>query len=189
MGTHDYRWDQNLFCLKESCVIEFQAFRGNDNKYIVKELVILDVKSGVTNYFLFKPPFPFHNLNKTSARTNSWLSKYFHHIPWQEGFTEYKELQNIFTQYCNNYKNIFTAGLEKCELLSSYSSSKVNIFNITRQKNEIIPGICIGVKCQKHKYHNCAMSNAYNLKTTLHTIPHHILLSSGDKRVGVMGHK
>lgn len=188
--THGYRWEQIApFCEKDSCVIEFQAFRGNDNKYIVKELVILDIKSGVSNYFLFKPPFPFHNLNEKYARTNKWLSKYFHHISWYEGFTDYKELNNILLQYCSKYKQVFTTGLEKCELLSSFAPSEVTIYNIYKQKAENIPGICIGVRCKSHSFSNCAMSNAYSLKTTLTKESKYLLHTGGDRVVGVLGHK
>lgn len=191
MNTYGYRWEQIApFGDEDSCIIEFQAFRGNNNKYIVKELVILDVKSGVTNYFLFKPPFPFKHLNKKNARTNRWLSKHFHHITWDEGFVDYRELRNILFQYSNKYKHIFTTGLEKCNLLSSYVSSEVTVYNICRNKEENISGICIGIRCKNHKFLNCAMSNAYSLKATLQRESKYFLPRGGGKVVGmIVGHK
>lgn len=168
MDAQKYRWKE-FSCLSEhnSCVIEFQAFRGNNDEYIVKELVILDLKSGVTNYFLFKAPFPFHNLNEKNSRTNKWLSKFFHHLSWHEGFVEYSELENILIKYCSKYKFIFTSGLEKCEFLSLYVPSRTTVYNIMRKKEQNFPGICIGVRCNKHRFSNCAISNAYGLKATL----------------------
>lgn len=190
MNTQEYKWEEMApFNDNNSCVIEFQAFRGNNNKYIVKELVILDIKSGVTNYFLFKPPFSCQELNGKSVRTNNWLSKYFHHISWHEGFTDYRELQHILVQYCKKYKQVFTSGLEKCELLSLYAPSEVTIYNICRQRERNITGICIGVISNKHTFSNCAMSNAYALRATLQTESRKVLFSGGDKVVGVLGHK
>lgn len=187
VSTPMYRWEQISNMEESSCVIEFQAFRGNNDEFVVKELVILDVQSGVTNYFLFKQPFPFFNLTTKNAKTNKWLSKYFHHISWYEGFTDYSELENIMIQYCSRYKNIFSSGLEKCEFLSMYAPKNVTIYNICRQKSNCeITGICIGVRYNKHKILNCALSNAYNLKTMLQT---NIKLSSGGGRVveGLVG--
>jgi hypothetical protein len=189
MDTHMYNWKE-IVPLNESrsCIIEFQAFRGNDNKFIVKELVILDVKSGLTNYFLFKPPHPFYYLDEKPLRTNKWLSKYFHHISWNEGYTSYKELPRILKQYCRKYKQIFTTGLEKCDFISLYTPSNVTIYNICRQKERIIPRICMGVRCKNH-ITNCAMSNAFGLRETLQKESEHFEVSGGDKLVGVLGHK
>jgi len=191
MDTQGFKWEEIApYNEKDSCIIEFQAFRGNDNKFLVKELVILDVQLGTANYFLFKPPYPFHNLKEKAKRNNKWLSKYFHHISWYEGFTDYRELKNVLQFYCNKYKYVFTSGLEKSELLSSYAPSEVTVYNVCRQKDENVPGICIGVGCNIHKYSNCAMSNALGLRATL--IKESKALygdGGGDKVVGVLGHK
>ena len=94
----------------KSCIIEFQAFVGNRNEFIVKELVITDLNTNIMCYFLFKPPFSFKKLSGKAARTNKWLMKNYHHISWNEGFTEYKELDNIMYHYAQQYTIIYTKG-------------------------------------------------------------------------------
>lgn len=152
---------------ERSCVIEFQAFRGNTNEFIIKELVILDLQTGVTNYFLFKPPFSFAYLQRKPARTNNWLTNYFHHISWSEGFTEYTELDNIMYFYSDKYKIIYTTGSEKCKWINMFTASRVHDF--CNYKLKSINDICIGVKDEKHKHSNCAMAKSYQLASAVYS--------------------
>jgi hypothetical protein len=147
----------------KKCVIEFQAFRNNHDKFIIKELTFLDVSTNVVNYFLFKPPFPFKKFNSKSYRTNTWLTKYLHHIEWEEGFTHYKELDSIMYHYCQQYDEIYTTGDEKAKWIRMYSTS--DVINITLSKDFAtdLNGLCIGVKCSQHKTANCALSRAYRV--------------------------
>lgn len=151
---------------ENSCVIEFQAFRGNADEFIIKELVILDLQSGVTNYFLFKPPFSFKYLQKKAARTNKWLINYFHHIPWSDGYTEYNELDNVMYYYCDKYNTIYSTGSEKCKWINMYTSSRVCDYSAYKTKS-VSSSIYIGVKSEKHKHSNCAMANSYQLASAL----------------------
>ncbi|WP_221935963.1 hypothetical protein, partial [Klebsiella pneumoniae] len=107
------------------CVIELQGFRNNSHEFIVKELAIFDIATHVVNYFLFKPPFPFRVLNNKAFRTNRWLTQNFHHLTWDEGFTEYKELTNIMHHYCKQYDEIYTSGLEKSQWIRKFSTRQV----------------------------------------------------------------
>lgn len=149
------------------CVVEFQAFRNNHNKLIIKELAFFDISTNVVNYFLFKPPFPFRLLNSKSSRTNRWITRHLNHITWDEGFTQYKELDNIMYHYCQQYEEIYTSGDEKTKWIQKYCFSKVT--NITLNKNFAtgLNGLCIGVKSCQHKTYNCALSRAYRVGALL----------------------
>lgn len=147
----------------KKCVIEFQAFRDNENKLIIKELAIFDISTNVANYFLFKPPFPFRKLNGKSSRTNLWVTKHLHHITWNEGFTQYKELDNIMYHYCQQYDKIYTTGDEKSKWIRMYSTSDVMNISLNKDYAMELNGLCIGVKSPHHKTANCALSRAFRV--------------------------
>jgi hypothetical protein len=154
---------------KTPCVIELQAFRGNANEFIVKELAILDLQTGAINYFLFKPPFPFKCLHTKPARTNKWVMSHFHHISWSDGNVDYSELDNIMYYYCDKYKTIYTTGSEKCRWINIYTSSS-RIYDCSACKiNKSTVSICIGVKSEKHNHSNCAMAKSLQLASAIYS--------------------
>lgn len=155
-------FDDDIRSFKE-CVVEFQAFRNNQDKFIVKELAFFDISTNVVNYFLFKPPFPFKKLNTKSSRTNKWLMEHLHHITWDEGFTEYKELDSIMYHYCQQYDKIYTTGDEKSKWIRMYSTSNVTNIILNKDFATDLNGLCIGVKSPQHKTANCALSRAYKV--------------------------
>ena len=101
------------------CVVEFQAFRGNDDRFIIKELVILDLLTSIVYQFTFKAPFSFNCLTTKAKITNKWLTKYFHHIGWYEGFISYSNLHSVMNHFCKQFSHIYTRGLEKKKMDST----------------------------------------------------------------------
>lgn len=150
------------------CVIELQAFRGNKDEYIIKELVILDLLTCVVYSFLFKPPFPFKKLNAKAKKTNKWLVKNFHNIEWCEGFTSYKNLENIMYHFCNEFTTIYTKGIEKRDWIQMYTTCRV--INVQMSKDDhfnTFENICISVKSKNHRKSQCALKNVYRLAAFL----------------------
>lgn len=154
------------------CIIEFQSFVGNLNEFIVKELVIMDLETNVVNYFLFKPPHSFKKLSSKAKRTNKWLTRYFHHITWHEGFVEYKELTNIMQYYCQQFQIIYTTGLKKSDFISQYTTNTVVNYAISKHfvfnKGD---GICNSVKNDMHKINNCCLIKTQRILAAMGKIP------------------
>ncbi len=150
------------------CVIEFQGFRNNFGRFIIKELVFYDATTHVVNYFVFKPPFPNKILNNKSYKTNNWLTSNFHYITWDEGFTEYKELNKIFQHYCKQYDEVYTSGDEKSKFIKRHTTCKVINIHLD---HGFLPnnfhGLCIGINNPKHKSTNCALSRAFRVGTLI----------------------
>ncbi|KAG8270418.1 hypothetical protein J6590_085384 [Homalodisca vitripennis] len=70
-------------------VVEFHAFKDNDNRFIVKEFVI--ISHLFRAHIVFKPPYDKAELNSKMARTARWLERHFHNIKWEEGGIQYDE--------------------------------------------------------------------------------------------------
>lgn len=155
--------------LVRPCVIEFQAFRGNNDRFIIKELVILDLQTFVVYPFIFEPPFSFNKLNSKAKRTNTWLSRYFHHIQWYEGYITYTNLHSIMFQFCKRYNVIYTRGLEKRNWIQRYTYGKVYDIHVDRDFLNQQDHICVNTDNPKHGLTGCALRNAYRLASYLKT--------------------
>lgn len=174
-------FSNNINEVLERCgVIEFQAFRGNNNRYIVKELVILDMQTCVIYPFLFKPPFSFQKLNHKSKRTNRWLTKNFHHIAWDDGYTSLKDLESIMYHYCNKFTKLYTRGFEKRNWIQLYTTAPVFDVTVDKTFDYDVSDVCISTKSEEHSKWHCAIRNAYRLAAFLQTTS----LSSGEGNGG-----
>ena len=150
------------------CIIEFQAFRGNDNSFIIKELAILDLQTYLIYPFMFKPPFLFKELNSKSKRTNKWLTKNFHHISWDDGFTDLRDLDSIMYHFGSKFTRIHTKGSEKRNWIQLYTTAEVNDVTIDKTIEYNVNNVCLLAKNKRHKYCQCALKNAYRLAEFLH---------------------
>lgn len=167
MNRKDEIVDKPGFLYDESIgIIEFQAFRGNGNEYIIKELVFLDLHSRIFHYFLFKSPYSFSKLTKKNARTNLWLTRNYHFISWNEGFVDYKEMDKIFHHYCNQYETIYTTGEDKCKFIGIYKPGKVFNFKSNKENSPQLE-VCKSVKNHKHRVSNCALVKAIRLRNEI----------------------
>jgi hypothetical protein len=151
----------------KSCIIEFQAFRGNNKRYIIKELVILDLQTYVIYPFMFKPPVSFNKLNLKAKITNRWIAKNFHHIEWNEGFTSYKDLENIMFHFCQEFTKVYTKGLEKSNWIKLFTTGEVIEVKVDKSFDCGINNVCILSKNKQHRHLQCAVKNAYRLAAFL----------------------
>jgi len=148
---------------ERSGVIEFQAFKDNNDKFIVKELAILDLSSRVLYHFLFKPPCSFNTLNSKARRTNRWVTNYFSRINWLDGFISYNKLDSIMYRFCSKFKTIYTNGEEKRAWIQMFTTSKVVNYPVSKEFLASKDVWCLAVANEKHANSNCAIKNAYRL--------------------------
>lgn len=168
----------------KKCIIEFQSFWGNLNEFIVKELVIMDLSTNVVNYFLFKAPHSIKKLCYKAKKTNNWLTKNYHYISWNEGFVNYKELDNIMYFYCQQYGVIYTTGLQKTNWIQQYTPyTVINYFIKKSYVCDFGEGFCNSVSHNNHKVSNCSLIKTYRLLTAMGKIPNSIC-QSGDGNGG-----
>lgn len=154
------------------CVIEFQAFRGNKDEYVVKELVILDLLTYVVYHFMFKPPHAFKKLKSKAKVTNKWLTRNFHHITWDEGFIDYCNVDDVMYHFCSTFNLVYTKGSEKRNWIQKYATT--NVFDVTKDDRFIASytninydNICLASKSKNHREGQCALKNVYSLASFL----------------------
>lgn len=156
-------------------VVEFQGFLDGNNGYIIKELVVMCVETGVSQQWLFRPPSSSIHYNVQHSRPTRWLSKYYHGLAWNSGETAYFRLEHILLVNTYFYDTIYTKGLEKCSFLSKLMRRCVmNLEDIDCPSVKTLPyPEDITCKHHKDKSFSCALFNAAKLVQWLiqvHTI-------------------
>jgi hypothetical protein len=149
------------------CVIEFQAFRGNDDRFIIKELVILDLLTQAAFTFLFEAPCSVRELCAKAKITNRWITNHFHHIYWYEGFVPYNNVHKIMFHFCKQFTHIYTRGLEKKRWIQQYTNNEVSDVKLDKTFQFDCKNICVLTIDEKHRQTQCALQNAHYLASYL----------------------
>lgn len=105
-------------------IVEFQAFRNNEDEFVVKELAVGDLH-GRLRRFLFYPPYPQSELHHRIQISNKWCTDNLHGIEWDDGNLPYSDLSEILFSATNPYRSIVTKGRTKSVWLSAFLKRKV----------------------------------------------------------------
>lgn len=148
-----------------------QGFSGNDNNFIPKEVTLY--YNGISKTFLFKPPYPWQDLNINKRKSVCWVTKNLHGLQWEDGKQPYKCLFDILNSFVlNKVCNIYTKGSKKAKFLRNLL--KCNIIDIGElgccslydEKAKMPDNIFCYHHINNNKY--CAKLNAYKLAEWLH---------------------
>ena len=153
-------------------IIDAQGFKRVYNDFVFKELAIVPLEEDVQPaVFLFAPP---HDWNFLSARykcENSWLTKNYHGIHWQDGEIPYEELEEILKTSTRGAKKVYVKELEKQKWIRNIISNVVNIeiFDCPSlaklHQQSDLP--CSNHNLQLCRKSNCAVQNVINMKKWL----------------------
>lgn len=92
--------------------IDVQGFKGEHNKFIVKELALSISLTENYNFFI-KSPFGKNKLSKSLQQQSTWLTNNFHFIKWNEGTYTIDHVKEILKQKTSKTKTIYVKGAEK----------------------------------------------------------------------------
>lgn len=104
-------------------VVDIQFFRTSDKVLTPKELAIFD---GVrAAHYIFKPPFPFHDLSPKLRQQAEWIMENHHAIPWGEGQVPAYLFKPILLRLLNNVEAIYVKGREKADFVRKQTGNSV----------------------------------------------------------------
>lgn len=131
-------------------VVEFQGFKDNDNRFVIKELAL--VSKHFKSQVIFDAPYSKTYLDEKTRRTVKWLAKNFHYMNWNESGLPYDE--DFIKSLCQPFKIIYTKGTEKVNCLSEFHPNVKDIDSL----------ISPDTRCFLHQHKdpnaNCALRNA-----------------------------
>uniref|UniRef100_A0A6V7L8W6 Uncharacterized protein n=1 Tax=Bracon brevicornis TaxID=1563983 RepID=A0A6V7L8W6_9HYME len=94
--------------------VDLQGFKNSGNKFIIKELAGIRLLNPSAHFcWCFKSPFPWHELEANYQSMNSWCTRCYHGIPWDDGCIPYDQLESKFKEVLENTKKIYVKGYEK----------------------------------------------------------------------------
>lgn len=68
---------------------------------------------------IFKLPYPFSALPQDLQLTSRWLIRNHHILNWEEGFSPYSQIENIFRKITSSYQIIYVKGKGKCNFIQN----------------------------------------------------------------------
>lgn len=105
-------------------VCDIQGFRGLKNEFIVKEAAFLTTSGSKVQSIIFKPPFPYTALPETQQKVATWVKHFCHGMDWNDGYTPYFEMKNIFNRILGSYDVVLVKGMEKKIFIENILSNK-----------------------------------------------------------------
>ncbi|KAL4153420.1 hypothetical protein QTP88_001253 [Uroleucon formosanum] len=97
-------------------IIHMQCVLGFNNKYMIKEMSIVDTETWATQHWIFKHSKSMED-NK-SRKTNKWLERNYHQLSIEYGDIEYEELDKILNSL--KFRCIYVKGEQKKQVLMEY---------------------------------------------------------------------
>src|SRR6266576_1854459 len=147
-----------------SCyVVDIQGFNNLKNEFIMKEISIISIQTGVLFHILVKPSVNFNDLCPLLQSRVNYITKHIHRLCWNGGdLTEEQAIKFLHT-FTNQATVVYMKGNEYVAFLKKILANKVpvvdlNIFKMNKEEfKEIV------VPCPYQHYNpslNCAIQKA-----------------------------
>lgn len=112
----------------ERYVIDFQAFKDDNNKYILKELAILSIDRTTIMHCLILSPYHFSQLSVEAQTAAKYLVKNHHKIKWTDGFITFRQALTMLKSMLNEYDELYVKGSERKTFIEQLL--KIKTFNL-----------------------------------------------------------
>jgi hypothetical protein len=150
-------------------ILDVQAFRGPGNKFIPKEISIIEIFDSEVVSYLFEPPYSWNWLPQRCKRTNYWLIYNYHGLPWTSGELSLDSIKETLEDVVKSAKKIHVKGLEKKYWLEEELDTDnvidldilgcLSLAQLQQQQNHVL------VDCKNHAFNGmCAGENVKMLK-------------------------
>lgn len=147
--------------------IDFEAFQHGTEKYVIKELCVIDVDQPFSPlYFIFKSRKRWDSLSKEQQTTYDYQTQYVHHIGWVEGEPRYcrgcvwETIKDVFP-FCRN-EIFYVMGKQKMDhLRNKFPHLNLCEYNVTMNT---LPDLPPNITCiyRSHGEH-CACLKCFRL--------------------------
>lgn len=159
---HEYR----RVNMSSAAILDIQCVLNSDNKYMIKELSIVDVDTWASQHYIFKLCNVITQ-NLKSRNVNKWLENNYHGLSLNYGDIEYKELDRILNSF--KFELIYVKGLQKQAIIKEIIP-QIDVINLEDLGCPRLDQLCIedGLPCCVfHKYSNtkqCSFHKVFALK-------------------------
>lgn len=158
-------------------IVDIQCFSDNNRSYILKEVCVLEVDTGVLlMHHVARPPYHRSELTPRRLRGNNWLTRNFHGLAWDQGDISYCELCIKLTECISQRSTVYVKGLEKkVYLKQSHVKDRLatNVVDICGMSplSSLYKRLADNVhpRCSNHNsvFSRCALTNCIAVRTWL----------------------
>ena len=103
----------------ESFVVDFQAFKNNENEFILKELCIVGVRSNICVHVIIKSDVEFSSLSAKAKRSVEYLTNYYRKIDFADGYVSALDARRLILDTIPHGSLVYVKGSEKANHLRS----------------------------------------------------------------------
>lgn len=121
-----------------TAILDIQCVLRSDNKYLIKEMSVVDTFTWASQHWIFKNSPGAQN--GQSRKTNKWLERNFHQIALEYGDVEYEQLERILNSL--KFEHIYVKGDQKRQLIKDFIP-QVNVVNMEDMDCPRLDQLCI----------------------------------------------
>lgn len=103
--------------MEDEFILDFQAFKDEKNRYIVKEIAILAVRTDELGHCLIKPPFAASKLYGDKKASIDYLTDVYHGIIWEDGYMNFTDTVSMLKDMTRNAKHLYIKGSERAKFI------------------------------------------------------------------------
>ncbi|GBN27016.1 hypothetical protein AVEN_38540-1 [Araneus ventricosus] len=156
-----------------SAVLVFEGFQLSPGRFVVKELAVCAVNEDTfCGRWLFKSPLSYKSLDRKKQNTYSWITKFLHHIEWEDGELPYDTFHCVLTVIFETFPYIYVKGREKKKFLEFLTGRDIlNLDDFECPKVRDLPSF--GVLCpfiHRKSFQHCAVYKVKVFAKYLETI-------------------
>jgi len=154
-------------------IVDFQAFKDEYNRYILKEMAIISVHTNEVAHCLIKPPHVLSKLSSNSRASVKYLQRNHHGIFWEDGYTSYTEAIRLLKDITENAEKILIKGLERARYIETITGKPtVDFDSLHCPRAKQLPCISSAPDCFYYRHTStyqayfeaCSLKRVYKLK-------------------------
>lgn len=123
----------------EAAIVDVECILAINNKYLIKELSVIDTTSWATQHWIFKHSGKTQNAKSRSV--NRWLERHYHRLSLDYGDVEYDEIGRILNSL--KFDRIYVKGEQKQKLISDFIPH-VQVMNLEEWGCPQLDQLCSG---------------------------------------------
>jgi len=154
-------------------IVDFQAFKDEYNRYILKEMAIIPVYTDEAAHCLIKPPHALSKLSSNCRASVYYLLKNHHGIFWEDGYMNFIDAIRLLKDMTENAEKILIKGSERARFIEKVTGKPtVDFDSLQCPRAKHLPSVSSAPDCFYYRhsptYHTyfeaCSLRRVYKLK-------------------------
>lgn len=153
---------------RTSYILDFQGFKDENNKFILKEVAVMDIKNLKLLHWFVRQPYPLSKLSPAAQRQARFNSRFYHGIPFNYGNAPFYYIKKKLIKVLS-HNTVYVKGSEKKDFLQEmFKEAKFeDLTNFPSLK--LLRSRFNNYNCSFHSsnqmcpFFSCALNNVYNI--------------------------